>query len=339
MSSDFLKITNLSKTFGSFTAVNEVSFSLAKGEAFALLGESGCGKTTLLRSIAGLENPCRGVIQLDGCKLFDSKVLVPPNKRNIGIVFQDYALFPHKNVADNITFGIEKHPEKKHILDKMLQLFRIEDQRAKMPSQLSGGQLQRVATARTLAFSPALVLLDEPFSNLDKQLALELRHEIREIFRKEELSSILVTHDQQEAYACADRIAVMKRGQLLQIDTGEELYCHPNSIEVAEFLGNRQFITGHAQGEKATTPIGEVRLSQPRQGAVKILLHPESLELQPDEQGEYTVEVNSFMGSFRAITLKKEGTRLNAQVPHFCHLPTGCKVALKVPRPVLAFEV
>ncbi|MCM8541906.1 MAG: ABC transporter ATP-binding protein [Lentisphaeraceae bacterium] len=337
MQSDFLKVDKLTKKFGEFTAVNNVSFSVSKGEAFALLGESGCGKTTLLRCLAGLETPDSGSIKVAESTFFQDKSLIPVNQRNIGLVFQDYAVFPHKSVTENITFGVRDKSAKSVKLEEMMKLFHLEDQEGKMPDQLSGGQLQRVAIARTLAASPSLILMDEPFSNLDKKLGIQLRNELKEIFKEQNLASILVTHDQQEALAYADKVAVMKSGEILQCGTPEELYLLPESIEVAEFLGNCQFIEGQADGEFIETALGRTKLSRSVKGNVKALVRPENISVIVDETGEYKVNKSTFLGSSKELTVSDGKREIKCIIPSYQQCAINSRVALQVKSAIVAF--
>ena len=337
MHSDFLKVENLSKKFGEFTAVNNVSFSMEPGEAFALLGESGCGKTTLLRCLAGLETPNSGSIQLKDSVFFQDKNLIPVNERNIGLVFQDYAVFPHQSVDENITFGVRDKSLKSQKLQQMMELFKLTDQKEKMPDQLSGGQLQRVAIARTLAADPSLILLDEPFSNLDKQLGIQLRNELKGIFKSQGLASILVTHDQQEAFAYADTVAVMKDGVILQSGKPEDLYLQPGTLEVAEFLGDCQFISGLANGDSAETALGSLELSRPANGEVKVLVRPENISLQESSSGKFQVTNAVFLGNSIEITVSNEELELKSLMPSYVTIKPGVKVSLEVNSSVVAF--
>lgn len=338
MHSNFLNVENFTKKFGDFTAVDKVSFSMAEGEAFALLGESGCGKTTLLRCIAGLETGNQGKISVNDKVFFDKKSLVPVNKRNIGLVFQDYAVFPHKSISENITFGISDKSKHSSVLDEMLKLFKLKDQKSKMPDQLSGGQLQRVALARTMASSPSLILLDEPFSNLDKQLGIALRQELKTIFSNQKLASILVTHDQEEAFAYADRVAIMKDGMILQCDTPENVYLKPNSEDVAKFLGNCQFIEGDANGNIADTAIGKVELNDNHSGKVKILLRPENLDIIEDPEGKFEILEEVFHGGYREVTVGNDSIVLKSHKASFKKYPMGTKVNLSALSELPAFK-
>jgi iron(III) transport system ATP-binding protein len=336
--SNFLEVKNVSKKFGNFTAVNDVSLSLLKGQALALLGESGCGKTTLLRCLAGLEVPCSGSITLDERSFFHSSKSMPTHKRNIGFVFQDYAVFPHKSVKDNITYGIKEPKHKKDILDRMLKLFKIEDQQSKMPAQLSGGQLQRVAIARTLASSPSLILLDEPFSNLDKKLAIELREEIKNILTAENLPSILVTHDQQEAFAYADMVAIMKGGQILQCGPPEELYMSPHSQDVAEFLENCQFIEAESDGKHANTFIGSIPVNNDITGKVKVLLRPENIVLEEKSSGTFKIIANKFLGGIRELTVTDGNIKLKVYTSSYKIYSSEAQFSLKALHGVTVFK-
>jgi iron(III) transport system ATP-binding protein len=224
-------------------AVNDVSFIVEKGEILSLVGESGSGKTTLLRLIAGLEHPDSGYISLAGNKLVEGKKSVPANKRNVGMVFQDYALFPHLTLLENVMFGLKgkiSNPDK--VAKETLSLVGLSENFKKYPHQLSGGQQQRVALARAIAPSPAILLMDEPFSNLDAVLKDQVREEIRLIIKKTGVTAIFVTHDTRDALSTADRIAILHKGFLQQIDTPRNLYDHPVNGYVANFFGKRNEI-------------------------------------------------------------------------------------------------
>ncbi|WP_422718088.1 putative 2-aminoethylphosphonate ABC transporter ATP-binding protein [Falsochrobactrum tianjinense] len=234
---DYLQIESLWKSFGDFQALKDINLEIGEGEFICFLGPSGCGKTTLLRAIAGLDLQTRGSIRQAGR---DISVL-PPSQRDYGIVFQSYALFPNLTIEKNIAFGLEnwKRPsaEIKARVEELLELIGLVDQAHKYPAQLSGGQQQRVALARAIAISPGLLLLDEPLSALDAKVRVHLRHEIKELQRKLGVTTIMVTHDQEEALATADRIVVMNGGKIEQVGTPLEVYRHPNTLFVADFIG------------------------------------------------------------------------------------------------------
>lgn len=242
MMKGLLEIDNVSKDYAGTTVVGEISFSLQEGEILCLLGPSGSGKTTLLRLIAGLEQPDRGRF------LFDSRdiITIPPHKRHFGMMFQEYALFPHKNVADNIRFGLEmaKWPEDKQRqrIQEMLTLVGLHEMGNRQIDELSGGERQRVALARSLAPQPHLLLLDEPLGSLDRVLRDRLAGEIRSTLKSQQVTAVFVTHDQAEAFAVADRIAILRQGRLEQIDHPEEVYRRPKTADVARFLGFRNLV-------------------------------------------------------------------------------------------------
>jgi iron(III) transport system ATP-binding protein len=246
-------IENVTKHFGSFAALRSVSVEIQPGELFFLLGPSGCGKTTLLRCIAGFHTPDTGSIRMGGADITQ----LPPHKRNTGMVFQHYALWPHLTLAENIAFGLEMRkipkPDIQRRVKEALELVHLEDRAKAKPNQLSGGQQQRVALARALVIEPACLLLDEPLSNLDAKLRLEMRSEIRRICKQAGLTAIYVTHDQKEALSIADRIAVMKDGIIEQIGTPEAIYRNPVNRFVAGFIGEATFIQGTVQKIEADT--------------------------------------------------------------------------------------
>ncbi len=227
---------------GNLVVADDICFTIEKGELGALIGPSGCGKTTLLRMIAGFEPPDSGTISINGQEVASSGFSLSPDRRHTGMVFQDYALFPHLTVMENITFGPVKS-QKEH-LDKLIGITGLLGYEKKYPHELSGGQQQRVALARALAPKPALLLMDEPFSNLDVSLREFLSEEVRFILREFDTTGLLVTHNQHEAFAMADRIGVMKDGRLLQWDTAQALYSHPLSPDVAGFVGEGSFLPG-----------------------------------------------------------------------------------------------
>jgi iron(III) transport system ATP-binding protein len=251
----FLRIQSLYKTFNRVVAVNQLNLEINEGEFFTLLGSSGCGKTTTLRLVGGLEKPDGGEIYLAGkCLASEGRQLfVKPEKRHMGMVFQSYALWPHMTVARNVAFGLqERRVEKAEIarrVEAALKLVGLSDLAGRRPSQLSGGQQQRVALARTIAVEPKILLLDEPLSNLDAKLRIQVRRELRELQQRLGLTTILVTHDQEEANTICDRVAVMNAGVVQQVGTPTDIYERPNNLFVANFLGTANIIEGRITGD------------------------------------------------------------------------------------------
>lgn len=235
-----LKVNLLSKSFdkGKTFALKDVSFSLKEGDVYAIVGESGSGKTTLIRLIAGLETPDNGTIEINGIQVSSIHKIISPEKRNIGFVFQEYALFPHLKLVENVMYGISKMKNKEQRANEVLELVGLLDLKDRYPHQLSGGQQQRVALARALAPSPSLLILDEPFSNLDAMLKAQLRNEVFDIVKKAGVTAIFVTHDTQDALAVADEILILQNGKLVQKDAAANLYSKPKSVYVASLFGN-----------------------------------------------------------------------------------------------------
>lgn len=274
-----LSVARLRKSFAGRPVVNIRQFDLVPGELLALLGPSGCGKSTTLRLIAGLERPDSGRIAIGGREVVDARRWVPPQERRVGMVFQDYALFPHLTVADNIAYGLPRGPHRTDRVAEMVDLVGLHGYERAWPRQLSGGQQQRVALARALAPAPALLLLDEPFSSLDPSLRHQLRAEVRAILQQSGTTGLLVTHDQEEALSIADRVAVMLDGRIAQIDTPERLYYAPASPEVALFIGDANLLPGIATSAGIETPLGTIVRPTAEHGPVQVMLRPELIAL------------------------------------------------------------
>jgi len=312
----FLEIENIQKRFAQSTAVEHVQLEVTRGEFVSFLGPSGCGKTTTLRIIAGFESPSAGAIRLDGVDITRR----PPNQRHVGMVFQSYALFPNMTVAQNVGFGLKvaKKPaaEIKQRVDEMLNLIKLPALGQRYPYQLSGGQQQRVALARALAIQPQVLLLDEPLSALDAKIRVALRNEIRSIQRKLDITTIYVTHDQEEALSLSDRIAVMNEGRVEQIGTPFEIYNFPRTAFVAAFVGTLNIMRGHVAdpaGGKIVVDGQEViasrGLERARVGDVcSVALRPEIVSLdaagEDGNQMQGTVEDVNFLGSIVRIRVR-----------------------------------
>lgn len=334
-----VEANGLVKRFGPTTAVDDVDVAVASGELLALLGPSGCGKTTTLRLLAGFERPDAGSVRLDGIEVAGPSTFVPPERRRIGVVFQDYALFPHLSVADNVGFGVRDKATRAHRVASMLDLVGLADKTRRKPHELSGGEQQRVAIARALAPDPAIVLLDEPFSNLDAALRSRVREEVREILAAARATAIFVTHDQEEALSVADRVAVMRAGRVLQCDTPSRLYEHPDDRFVATFVGDADVLSGTSDGVLCTTPIGKVPLVQPSPtGNVDVVLRPEHVRLRLDGSGDAVVVRVVFFGHDQLVEVRLDsGERVRARLRPEAQFHEGERVAVNVNTPVAAF--
>ena len=314
-----LHVKHISVAYEDNQVVNDVSFSLKKGEIGCLLGPSGCGKTTILRAIAGFESLKKGEIELCDAIVSDAKFSMPPEKRNIGMVFQDFALFPHLNIADNIAFGIRhlSKKDKKERVNQLLSLINLKDYGKRYPHELSGGQQQRIALARGLAPKPDLILMDEPFSSMDTELREALAREVRIILKHENITAILVTHDQNEAFAMADNIGVINEGELLQWDEGYELYHEPKSLSVADFIGQGVFIDGEmlADNQIKTALAGFEGHHIPKEvsvgSKVKVLVRPDDIIHDDCSPRKAKILSRVFRGANNMYTLEMEdGTQL-----------------------------
>ncbi|MFQ5527340.1 MAG: ABC transporter ATP-binding protein [Thermoanaerobaculia bacterium] len=279
-----LEIHDLVVGYGEVNAVRGVDFTLENGEIAALLGPSGCGKTTLLRTIAGFERPCSGAIHLSGETVSDAETWVAPERRNVGMVFQDGALFPHLSVFDNVHYGVRgRRQARERVSEVLLQvgLARLDE---RFPDQLSGGQQQRVALARALAPRPRIILLDEPFANLDASLRAHVRQEMRSILEGAGITAILVTHDQEEALSFADRVALMLGGRIRQVGSPEEVYHRPASPEVARFLGNGHLVPCRVSSGRFESSLGKATC-RAKDGPGQVFLRPEDLMLERWSRG------------------------------------------------------
>ncbi len=277
-----VRIVGLRKSFGPVVALAGIDLELRRGETLALLGPSGCGKTTLLRTVAGLERPDAGTIEIGGELVVGPGRSLPPERRRLGMVFQDVALFPHLSVAENVAYGIRRAPDRDARVTELLELVGLPDAGARRPHELSGGMQQRVALARALAPRPAVVLLDEPFANLDLTLRTQLRGELRRVLDATGSSALLVTHDQAEALTLADRVAVMRQGAIDQVDSPERVYAVPATPFVATFVGVANLVRAEVAGGVAQTPLGPVRLlAGPSAGRALVVIRPEHVDLEP----------------------------------------------------------
>ncbi len=328
MSEGYLRLESLTKRFGEVVAVDALTLEVPEGEMLAVVGPSGCGKTTLLRLLAGLEVPDAGAITLGGEPLFskEQRVLVPPHRRRVGMVFQNYALWPHKNVFENVAYplhvqGLSKGEVQKEVAGVLSQV-RLEGLEERHPDQLSGGQQQRVALARALVMRPRVLLLDEPLSNLDAHLREEMRFEIKRIQRETGVTIVHVTHDQAEAMAIADRIAVMRRGRLVQTGPPRELYEHPRTEFVARFIGVTNLLpcrVVESDGRQAVllpdgTAVEIGGLDGPSEGTALLSVRPEDIVLSRDGVGtEGEIAEVVYLGNVVYYTLSGGGVDLRVQ--------------------------
>lgn len=289
-------------------AVHDISFGASEGEILCLLGPSGCGKTTILRAIAGFEPVRTGEIFLSGRRVSSSSETIPPEARRVGMVFQEYALFPHLRVADNIAFGLRQHSraERRHRVQDMLHLTGLEGFERRYPHELSGGQQQRVALARALVQNPVVLLLDEPFSNLDPDMASRMRQDLHVLLRRMKTTTILVTHDHDEAFAMADRIAVLNKGALEQMDTPERIYHLPATPFVADFVGQADFIPGTVKEGLVETELGPFpnTARSPEGASVVVMIRPDDLHLFPNKAAACRIVSRQFRGSENLYTIR-----------------------------------
>ncbi len=339
------ELSQIKKRFGTFEALKTISLSIEKGEFIAILGPSGCGKTTLLRLLAGFEEPTAGHIAIDGDHVSSAKKTTPPEKRNIGMVFQSFALWPHLSVQEQVEFPLRHHPHTRKDWKKnyqgraldVLKLVGLEQLAKRMPNELSGGQRQRVALARALAHQPAILLMDEPLSSLDAELRVDMRKEIQRLHRLTNSSIVYVTHDQEEALAMADRIVIMKDGQIEQVGTPQHIYLYPETPFVARFVGKATMVDGRWEGNRFR-PDAAPALSWDGEGISEVFKQADTYPVRPnqwlfsrEQTGMEATVVNAmFQGRERHYAVDVGGEVIHAISPATEQYKIGEKVSLKM---------
>lgn len=334
-------VRNAVKNYGVVSAARNVSFELPKGQLMALLGPSGCGKTTTLRLIAGFEQLEAGEIEIAGQTVARPPMHLPPERRRVGMVFQEYALFPHLTVGQNVRFGLHHYPGNATArVNTVLSLVGLDGLQDRYPHQLSGGQQQRVALARALAPEPELILLDEPFSNLDAGLRVRVRSEVRSILRQANATAIFVTHDQEEALSLVDVVAVLIDGMVRQVARPQLLYGQPADREVASFLGDANFVAGFANGRRVECELGALESIVENQGDVDILVRPEHVAVMPAAaDSPNRVRNILFFGHDQLVTIQLgSGVLVDARLGPMYHFAVGQPVQLRVEGPVMSYR-
>ena len=332
MSEPAVRCEGLVKSYGQSQAVKDLDLTIAEGDTLVLLGPSGSGKTTALRLVAGFEVPDAGVVEIAGHRVAGPGVYVPPEQRRIGMVFQDYALFPHLSVASNVGFGIPDKSAREARVAEALDLVGLVGLGGRMPHELSGGQQQRVALARALAPRPAVLLMDEPFSNLDAGLRVQVRTEVREILRSTNTTALFVTHDQDEALYMGDQVAVLDWGELQQVETPESIYHTPATRFVAEFLGVADFLPATFSDGTLVTTLGAIAWEgeQPPAG-VEVLVRPDDTTLVPSESGQGRIISRVFQGpSYLYEVALNTGGSVHVLQHHTKQYDVGTEVQVRI---------
>ncbi len=332
MSEPAVRCEGLVKSYGRAQALKDLDLTIEEGSTLALLGPSGSGKTTALRLVAGFEVPDAGIVEIAGRRVAGPGLYIPPEQRHIGMVFQDYALFPNLTVAGNVGFGISDKSARKDRVSEALELVGLTGLGGRMPHELSGGQQQRVALARALAPRPALLLMDEPFSNLDAGLRAQVRTEVREILKSTNTTALFVTHDQDEALYMGDQVAVLDWGELQQMETPEGIYHTPATRFVAEFLGIADFIPATYNNGKLVTMIGAVPWNQePPPDGVELLVRPDDMSIEPSGSGQGTIVGRVFQGpSYLYDVSLESGEVVHVLQHHTRQYDVGAQVQVRI---------
>lgn len=328
-----VRCTGLVKSFGTIRAVDGLDLNVGYGQVLALLGPSACGKTTTLRLIAGFEVPDAGTVEVQGKLVAGPGVYTPPERRRVAMVFQDYALFPHLTVGQNIAYGLPRKERHSAQVKRVLSLTGLEGSESQMPHQLSGGQQQRVALARALAPEPEVLLLDEPFSNLDSGLRTQVRQEVKDILRASGVTAIFVTHDKEEALFMGDLVAVLRGGQVEQVDTPERIFHAPKSQFVATFMGIADFLRMWWTAEGPITEIGTLPApSGVHQGqGVKAMVRPDDVSFYPSPEGRSRIVGKVFQGAFYLYKLElPSGASVHSLQPHTADYPLDTLVTVRL---------
>lgn len=297
-----IRTRSVSKFYDEEQVLSDFNLDVWKGSITGILGSSGSGKTTALRLIAGFDRPDAGIIEMKNEVIVSDEVWLPPERRNIGMVFQDYALFPHLSVEKNIAFGLGKNDLEQGRLKEVIDMCNLSGLINKFPQELSGGQQQRVALARALAPNPEVVLLDEPFTSLDAQMARELRDEVVELLKNTETTAIIVTHDQEEALSVCDVVSVLEKGKIIQSSTPQEIYLNPVSKTVANSVGDPNILKGFSIDGRVETSLGTFVSAY--EGALDVSIRPECIELNLDSEGSYIVKECTFYGHDQVISFQ-----------------------------------
>ena len=321
-----VEVRGAQKSFGDTEVLRDIDLSVEPGESLALLGPSGCGKTTLLRLIAGLERPDAGEIAVGSEVMAGPSTFIAPEKRKVGMVFQDWALFPHLTVGKNVGYGLDKAERKGPRIQEALAMVGLADLADRMPDTLSGGQQQRVALARAIAPRPSVLLLDEPFSNLDSALRVGVRTEVHRLLIELGITSIFVTHDQEEAFVLGDHVAVMSGGRIEQIGSPQEIYQTPFSPWIASFVGDVNLVDGVGTGDQADTVLGQIPLAAPSDGPVSVLVRPEDVSLAAGGPG--TITLTEYYGHDMMVTVEIEATQILVRAPARAAWSRGDSVTL-----------
>jgi len=297
-----IRARSVTKSYGSEIVLSDFNLDVWNGSIVGILGISGSGKTTALRLLAGFDKPDSGIIEMRNRIISSEETFLPPEERNVGMVFQDYALFPHLNVEKNISFGLSRDEIKSGRLEEVLSMCNLETYRNKFPQELSGGQQQRVSLARALAPKPEVILLDEPFTSLDAHMARDLREEVVSLLRQTETTAIIVTHDQEEALSVCDVVSVLENGSVIQSATPQEIYLNPVSQTVANSVGDPNILKGFSVDGRVETSLGTFVTAY--NGALDVSIRPECIELLLDSEGSFIVKECTFYGHDQVISFQ-----------------------------------